>query len=144
MHSPVLSGHQDGEAQLRMGASGSGHSTEECCSGIVQNGGGRDSASSSWGNEREVNGNGGGCDKEGDAAGFLFPGFRFNSGQARVTNNQLNFCQGFPHDDIVPCVNFTSDVRENPPSSCMQLMRPINTSKNIVDNGSFESVLQNC
>nr|XP_018678985.1 PREDICTED: uncharacterized protein LOC108952358 isoform X1 [Musa acuminata subsp. malaccensis] len=150
MHSPMLSGHQDCEAQLRMGASRSGHSAEECCSGVVQNGGGRDalprppagSALSSWGNERKVNGNVGGCDKESDAAGFLFPGFRLNSGQARVTNNQLKFCQGFPHDDIVPYVNFTSDVRENPPSSFLRLMRPINTLKNIVDDGSFESVLQ--
>lgn len=88
MHSPMLSGHQDCEAQLRMGASRSGHSAEECCSGVVQNGGGRDalprppagSALSSWGNERKVNGNGGACDKESDAAGFLFPGFRLNSG----------------------------------------------------------------
>lgn len=88
MHSPVLSGHQDCEAQLRMGASRSGHSAEECCSGVVHNGGGRDalprppagSALSSWGIERKVNGNGGGCDKESDAAGFLFPGFRLNSG----------------------------------------------------------------
>ncbi|CAL9110440.1 unnamed protein product [Musa textilis] len=88
MHSPVLSGHQDCEAQLRMGASRSGHSAEECCSGVVQDGSGRDalprppadSALSSWGNERGVNGNGGGRDKESDAAGFLFPGFRLNSG----------------------------------------------------------------
>ncbi|URD91837.1 B3 DNA binding domain [Musa troglodytarum] len=154
MHSPVLSGHQDCEAQLRMGASRSGHSAEECCSGVVQDGSGRDalprppadSALSSWGNERGVNGNGGGRDKESDAAGFLFPGFRLNSennaGQARVTNNQLKFCQRFPQDDIVPYVSFTSDVRENPPSSCLQLIRSINTSKNIVDDGSFESVLQ--
>lgn len=62
-----------------------------------------------------------------------------NAGQARVTNNQLKFCQGFLHDDIVPYVNFTSDVRENPPSSFLRLMRPINTLKNIADDGSFES-----
>ncbi|CAL9046399.1 unnamed protein product [Musa banksii] len=96
MHSPMLSGHQDCEAQLRMGASRSGHSAEECCSGVVQNGGGRDalprppagSALSSWGNERKVNGNGGACDKESDAAGFLFPGFRLNSGVDKQQQQQ--------------------------------------------------------